>query len=243
MASAFSLRLAFGMIGCLIVLNPAIVPPRFYRVQFLTVLGLLVVAAAFLPHPAPVLLWISLGAALVLAFLASIVWHLHEAPGGRTVSALTGLALLASLLQAGWLLHADGSPWLALDDLASAAVVGSAMTAMLMGHSYLISPTMSISPLMRLLGLLFASLLFRIGLAGWGLWHWTPILDTQNSFWLLVRWGLGFLAPLCLGWMAWETARIRSTQSATGILYVVVIVCFLGELASQQLLEITRTIL
>ena len=33
--------------------------------------------------------------------------------------------------------------------------------------------------------------------------------------------------------MAWETARIRSTQSATGILYVVTIVCFLGELLSR----------
>jgi hypothetical protein len=36
--------------------------------------------------------------------------------------------------------------------------------------------------------------------------------------------------------MAWESAKIRSTQSATGILYVVVIFCFLGELSSQLLL-------
>ena len=50
-----------------------------------------------------------------------------------------------------------------------------------------------------------------------------------------MRWLLGLIAPLVLGWMAWETARIRSTQSATGILYVVVIVCFLGELMSQLL--------
>ena len=46
---------------------------------------------------------------------------------------------------------------------------------------------------------------------------------------------LGFVAPLVLGWMAWQTARIRSTQSATGILYVVVIFCFLGELTSLLL--------
>jgi hypothetical protein len=37
--------------------------------------------------------------------------------------------------------------------------------------------------------------------------------------------------------MAWECARIRSTQAATGILYVVVIVTFLGELTSLLLLE------
>jgi hypothetical protein len=35
--------------------------------------------------------------------------------------------------------------------------------------------------------------------------------------------------------MAWQTARIRSTQSATGILYVAVIFCFLGELTGQLL--------
>jgi hypothetical protein len=43
--------------------------------------------------------------------------------------------------------------------------------------------------------------------------------------------------------MAWETARIRSTQSATGILYVAVIMCFLGELTSQLLVEKTGCVL
>ena len=50
-----------------------------------------------------------------------------------------------------------------------------------------------------------------------------------------MRWGLGFAARLCWASMAWQTARIRSTQSATGILYVVVIFCFLGELTGQLL--------
>jgi hypothetical protein len=35
--------------------------------------------------------------------------------------------------------------------------------------------------------------------------------------------------------MAWQAAKIRSTQSATGILYVVVIFCIVGELTSQIL--------
>ena len=47
--------------------------------------------------------------------------------------------------------------------------------------------------------------------------------------------GLGLAGPLLFGWMAWQAARIRSTQSATGILYVVVIFCFLGELTSLLL--------
>ena len=92
----------------------------------------------------------------------------------------------------------------------------------------------------RSLAALGACTLLRLGLALAGLWLWRsgPAwggLETETVLWLGVRWGLGLLAPLALGWMAWETARIRSTQSATGILYVVVIFCFLGELTSQLL--------
>jgi hypothetical protein len=81
-------------------------------------------------------------------------------------------------------------------------------------------------------------------LAGLGLWHWTARHSLGNVeditiFWLPVRWGVGFVAPFVLAWMARQTAKIRSTQSATGILYVVVIFCFLGELTSQLLLRST----
>jgi hypothetical protein len=43
--------------------------------------------------------------------------------------------------------------------------------------------------------------------------------------------------------MTWQTAKIRSTQSATGILYVVVIFCFLGELTGQLLGDNTGFVL
>jgi len=117
-----------------------------------------------------------------------------------------------------------------------------------MGHSYLIAPAMSLTPLNRLLAALGICLLIRMVLAGFGLWSWTgqlgsANLETEMWFLLLVRWSLGIVAPLVLGWMAWETARIRSTQSATGILYVVVIVCFLGELTSQLLVDRTGFVL
>ena len=72
------------------------------------------------------------------------------------------------------------------------------------------------------------------------LWSWTGgrstgTLDNEVILLLLVRWAVGFAGVLGLTWMAWQTARIRSTQSATGILYVVVIFCFLGELTGQLL--------
>jgi hypothetical protein len=124
---------------------------------------------------------------------------------------------------------------LLVDDLTSAVVLGTALTAMLVGHSYLISPGMALTPLMRCLLAGGAALLVRVTFIAWGLWRWTErtptyTLENEIVLWLPVRWLVGVLAPLGFGWMAYSAARIRSTQSATGILYVVVVCGFLGEL-------------
>jgi hypothetical protein len=245
MLAIFSLRLASGMLACLLLLSPAQVNPRFFRTHFLTVLGLTALAAVFLHEVADVWLWLTLAAILALAILASMAWMLEGAPGGqRWTLATLPLALLA-LGQAGYCVREQGEPWwLLVDDLTAAAMLGSAMTAMLIGHSYLIAPAMSLTPLYRLLGALAASTVACICVAGCGLWLWTAAargttLDNEMVLWLAVRWGIGFVCPLVLCWLAWETTRIRSTQSATGILYVVVILCFLGELTGQLLLSRT----
>src|SRR5262245_1938774 len=245
MVAVFCLRLGCGLLAALLLLPSAQVSPRFYRVQFLTVLGLAAVAAVFLRDQADLELWLALGTAMILAFVGSIVWHIEGSPAGIALIWLCLPALIAALLMAG---SANGDSWLIVDDLASAALLGTATTAMLMGHSYLIAPAMSLTPLFRLLGALGICLLIRTVLAGMGLWLWTGQPGSANlekEMWFLVpvRWGLGLIAPLVLGWMAWETARIRSTQSATGILYVVVILCFLGELTSQLLVDKTGFIL
>jgi hypothetical protein len=39
-----------------------------------------------------------------------------------------------------------------------------------------------------------------------------------------------------LGWLTWETAKIRSTQSATGILYVDFFTVIVGEMLAKYLL-------
>jgi hypothetical protein len=106
---------------------------------------------------------------------------------------------------------------------------------MLVGHSYLISPGMALTPLTSCFFAGAVALVVRVGVIGWGLWCWTEITPTYNLnnelvLWLPVRWLVGVLAPLGFGLMACAAARIRSTQSATGILYVVVVCGFLGEL-------------
>ena len=238
MIVTFCLRLAFGMIAPLVLLPAAVVPPRFFRVQFLAALGLMVIAGLFFGSLGNLPLWIAYAISIAALLGGSIVWHTEEAPLGRLLFVAAGLALGTTMV-----LHRslDAPPMRIVDDFAAAGLLGSAISAMLMGHSYLIAPAMSIVPLTRLLGCLSVCLLVRIALACLGLW-WTRFvsagtLDQETILLLSARWLLGLLTPIVLVWMSWETARIRSTQSATGILYVVTIVVFLGELLSLLLVD------
>lgn len=249
MLATFCIRLACGMAGALLVLSPAQINPRFYKAQFLTVLGLTALATFVLGDLGGLGLRLILGLAMLSAFVGSVVWSLDKAPGGKTLVVLTAgcmmVAIGGSALASPGESRADemgvqsGPVWQVAGELTSAALLGAATTAMLMGHSYLIAPSMSLTPLLRLLGLLFVATVLRMLVAGVGLWSWSAVHaftpEDETVLWLPLRWGLGFIGPLILGWMAWQTTKIRSTQSATGILYVVVIFCFLGELTSQLL--------
>jgi hypothetical protein len=242
MLAIFCLRLACGLVGALLLLPPALVNPRFYRTQYLTVLGLGMAAAVFLHDVRVPGLWLAVGGTVLFAFLGSLAWSLERAPTPRLLGVFTTLfGMLALCLANLDRISGQSLGWLLAGELGSAALLGTATTAMLMGHSYLIAPSMSLKPLLRLVATLFVALLLRAALAGIGLWYWAGEHSLNASdevrMFLPVRWGIGFLGPLILAIMAWQTARIRSTQSATGILYVVVILTFLGELMGQVLLQ------
>lgn len=240
MVAVFCLRLAAGLLACLMLLSPAQVNPRFFRTHFLTALGLIAVAAVFLKDDADLWVWLALAAAIGTTFAGSVVWLLEGAPGGRLLIFLSTASLVTLITFQAVTVRSHGDLRVLVDDFTSAAVLGTATTCMLIGHSYLIAPAMSLTPLRRSLVALGVSLLVRMALAAVGLWLWTTSAATDNLeavLWLAARWAIGFVAPLVLAWMAWQTTKIRSTQSATGILYVVVILCFLGELTSMLLLE------
>jgi hypothetical protein len=237
--ATFCLRLACGLAGALLILSPKQVAPRFFRVQFLIILGLVAGAGVLLWQSADCLLLVALAAAILLAFFGSLIWMLEGSPGGLVLVGLTFLVLAAALvLNVRPSLDATGVALGSIvEEAGSAALLGFATSAMLMGHSYLVAPAMSIVPLVRMLIALFAAILLRMLISGLelGMGKGTASSASDAMLWLPVRWGLGFFGPLVLTWMAWQCAKIRSTQSATGILYVVVILCFIGELTGQLL--------
>jgi hypothetical protein len=249
MIAIFCLRLAAGLMAALLILSPAQVNPRFFRAQNWIALGLSIAAAIFAREFAPPILWLTLGISMALAFIGSVIWALEGAPGGRWVLALLAVVMATSLVLAEWSRDDVGplSRRLAAD-AASAVLLGAALTAMLLGHFYLIAPGMSLTPLLRMLALLVGAIFLRMTVAGLGVWSWSTEHSLTNLtdvavLWLPVRWVVGFIGSLILVWMAWRSARIRSTQSATGILYVAVIFCFLGELTGQLLWNNTGVLL
>ena len=90
----------------------------------------------------------------------------------------------------------------------------------------------------RISTLIAGATVLRIAVSGCGLLlelNHAGAPDTAIVLFLTLRWLAGLVAPLGLAYMTWKTLDIPNTQSATGILYVVVIVTFVGELTAQLL--------
>ena len=122
--------------------------------------------------------------------------------------------------------------------LASAFLMGSTLTAMLLGHHYLTAPAMSIEPLRRFVRCMAWALVARAVLAALGWWLWQRGMSGVHAtgqvspFFLAIRWGMGFAGPALATVLAWKTVAIRSTQSVTGILYIAMTLVLFGELTA-----------
>jgi protein NrfD len=139
--------------------------------------------------------------------------------------------------------------------LTSAALLGGTCTAMILGHWYLILPSMQGSHLQSIVMLHIVSLVMRVALvtAVVALAIATTLLGRSELgpsfhhyimsaagifFWQRVLFGLA--GPAVLSYLTWETAKIRSTQSATGILYVDFFTVVVGEVLAKYLLLAMR---
>jgi hypothetical protein len=211
--------------------------PRGAGTGFFRVCGAL--AALFLACAAALRPWE--GAAAVPGVLAAAGAAAGLPLAGRGAPRFAALLASAGLALAAVALEAGGSALVVAHALASAALLGSVLVAMLFGHRYLILPDFPVAPLCRLAAAFAAAALVKtvLGLAplfgdGPGRALREDFLR-QGGLFFLPRALLGFLAPIALGVMAWQTARIRSTQSATGILYAAVICTLMGELLGKYL--------
>jgi hypothetical protein len=247
MLATFCVRLALGIVLFLPLIWSCLPHARFVRTQFLTALGLLAVASVSSWNESEswlrCLLLISAG----IAVGGVLIWTVEPAPAGGAI-VLVEIAVLVAVLVMPEIVTNEqpyGAGLQAANEISSAALLGASVTAMLVGHSYLISPGLSLTPLMRLLVALFVSIGVRVVIATGALVYWMSYPEDSNDsleiwLWLPVRWLVGLVAPLIFGLMAYSAAKIRSTQSATGILYVAAVCGILGELVGVLLARQTR---
>jgi DMSO reductase anchor subunit len=151
---------------------------------------------------------------------------------------------------------------------AGAFALGGVMTAMWLGHWYLVTPALSERPLLFSTTVVLVAVLAQVAFslaAGptmlFGsqitssahpvavavptptLTHGSEIkplnapqitpLSSSAIGWLHIL--VGFVMPLVLGGLAWKLVRDRSFQSATGMLYLVVVCALAGEAMARGL--------
>jgi len=202
---------------------------------------------------------LSLEAFAASTFSVVVYWATVGRGFARLRPTLVGIALVGGLaaviLQGVSFGGATGTRFLTVVSfLSSAALLGTACTAMILGHWYLVIPSMQVSYLQSIAKLHIGSMVVRIVVVGAvvsyalamslpprfgapSFQHYITSIDGV-FFWQRVLFGLG--GPALLSYLTWETAKIRSTQSATGILYVDFFTVVVGEVLAKYILLSTN---
>ncbi len=197
-------------------------------------------------------LWFDVERTLSIAFLVLLtVYMIVLSRPGWSMPQTRLIAPLIPLLALGWLWSAalvDPSPQLLglgapLAVLAGGLALGAALTGLSLGHWYLVSPSLSVRPLIRVnflcLGAIVAQCVLLVLLLLTAPPDQRATLFNEYGLFLGVRVIFGLLVPLVVTIMVWRTARIRSLDSATGLLYIVAALILAGEIAARTLFFLT----
>jgi hypothetical protein len=236
----FIYRLAFGLALSMALVSPRQVTSGYFRNHLYVLLGLDVLATLIaLADRERYAIWPP-AAGAVISYLGAVAWLYERATLGRAALFAVAAANFCGSLFSNRSDSGQMNDVILFDGLSAFSgglLLGSTIAAMFLGHWYLNTPTMEIAPLRRLLKLMAGAVVIRAGVAAIGL-----VLVVRYAGWesvnvplLSLRWIAGIVAVAGLVWMSWETLKIPNTQSATGILYVAVIVSFLGELVAHLL--------
>ncbi len=205
--------------------------------------GLSVLGMVWLKVPEDILLKACLW--LALFFLATFEYWKKQTVNPLIITAVSLVGLKVYIKTHGLFLGYD-SPAIIVSVLAG-LIVSAAFYAMNLGHWYLNVHGLALNHLKRataalgvLLGLrllwdvvvlMNANVMYRgelMGLAGF--------VTRLDGFFLLIAFFFGTLFPLVSIYFVWGTLKVKSTQSATGILYVLLSAILIGDIAYKYYL-------
>ena len=171
----------------------------------------------------------ALGAFVALAFAALLVRRASaSAASWLETAALAAGALTVVFGALGWGGGPLGAAALLIQLAVLFAATGGVFAAMILGHWYLVTPKLPEAPLILIARLLLAVMAIQVGLfVAWmavGAGPAAPApFGALTGEWALFVWLrliVGLLFPLVVSWAAVQTARTRSMESATGLLYI-----------------------
>lgn len=167
---------------------------------------------------------------LVFSILAAVYTVILARRGRAPVVGLAGVAAGTATFALGALGWGGGFPSLVAllgQSLLLAAATGGVFASMILGHWYLVTPKLPEGPLVLFSRLLLVVITLQLAFfivsvalgGGSGGGPFAPLTGPWALFvWLRLLVGLIF--PLIVSWAAIQTARTRSMESATGLLYI-----------------------
>jgi len=173
------------------------------------------------------------------------LWFQHPHHSRRLLFAASFLGGIAILMSAGYYLPQNRSLFrlfaLSAYFLNSSLLLGAGVLGMLLGHSYLTRADLSIVPLRRLVNIFMVLIFVEAVFSVTSLIISAPTTRLQNAFflrsfeglYLWIRILIGICGPVILAPMIVQTVKERATMSATGLLYVAMLMIILGEIFSR----------
>ncbi len=185
------------------------------------------------------------GALLVFAFFCAAGTEAARRVVGAATVAVAGVTVGEAVVTFGPAL--GGWPGAAAAFIPAALVEGAALSGMLLGHWYLVTPALSFRPLRQIVNIVFAALAVEavaivvvITLAAAPLRHAILAGTYALPFWLLVV-GAGIVFTALVLLITRHFARIRANQPATAMLYALIVSVVMGVVPAHLLFFVTGT--
>ena len=239
-AEFFLLSLATGMWVFTIFINPKETGSGYVRLAS-SVAAVSLTISAILNYWSKGIILPQFAINIVAIFL--LVWGYINPREERGALGWGQYFLLSALLVLQcFLFHGDASTFLFF--LTSTLLMGSIVFAMVLGHWYLVVPKLSEKPLLRLTQFSWLMLAIKLTLAGLFMSNHPEYFEfgaskgagySFNWMMLTMRVGWGYLVILVMSYFGYRLIKMRSIQSATGILYAMTFFILAGELVASYL--------
>jgi len=171
---------------------------------------------------------VALGAFVVLAAAYTVALAQRRRAPALAAGALSAAAAVLVCGALAWGGGTFGAVPLLVQLVVLAVATGGVFAAMILGHWYLVTPKLPEAPLILIARSLLAVVALQLLL--FGVWVATGagpagaspfgVLVGQWALFVWLRLIIGLVFPLVVSWAAVKTARSRSMESATGLLYI-----------------------